>query len=240
MTVSQRALASEPASVLEPPQHRRGVFDVVASSAVAVYLISQVASTKVITVGGLSFPGGIVVFPLAFILGDVITEVYGYARARRVTWLGFVAATGMSAVLLLVQWLQPAPSWPHQNAFETVLGFVPRIVAASLVSYGAGELLNSYVLAKMKLMTEGRHLWARTIMSTVAGQLLDTVVFVGMAFGGIVPVSVLIQMTVAAFVVKVAYEILATPLTYVIVARLKAREAIDTFDYHTDFNPFKF
>jgi len=214
-------------------------YDLLATASVAVYLISQVASSKVISIAGLPFPGAILVFPAAFILSDIITEVYGYALARRIIWMSLFWATALAVTLLVVQFLPPAGGWPHQDAFARILGFVPRIVAASLLAYGVGEFINSYVLARMKVVTQGRHLWARTVGSTVAAQAVDTVVFVAAAFAFTLPVGTLILMSVNSFLAKVVYEALATPLVYRIVAWLKRSEGIDVYDRDTDFSPFR-
>lgn len=215
-------------------------FDVIATLFVAVYLISQVSSSKLISIGSFQFPGAIIVFPISYIFGDILTEVYGYARTRRVIWLGFISVTLLSIVLWAVQILPSAPNWKNQEAYETILGFVPRIVLGSTLAYLCGEFVNSFVLAKMKIWTKGRHLWARTITSTLLGQTADSAVFIVVAFGGILPINVLFQVAVSVYVFKVVYEALATPLTYIIVNMLKRAEQIDTYDTHTNFSPFKF
>lgn len=213
-------------------------FDVVSCMFVAIYLISQIASTKLFAVGPFAFPGAIVIFPLAYIFGDVLTEVYGFARTRKVIWVGFVAAILMSFVLMVVQYLPPAPSWQFQKSYEQILGFVPRVVIGSIAAFWAGEFVNSYVLAKMKVLTHGRMLWTRTIGSTVIGQAIDSIVFAIIAFAGTVPASVLISIVGSLYLFKVFYEILATPMTYFVVNLLKRAEGIDVYDHETDFSPF--
>jgi len=215
-------------------------YDVVACLFVAVYLISQVASVKLISVGPFQAPGAIILFPFAYIFGDVLTEVYGYARTRRIIWLGFASAILMAGTFLAIQHLAPAPNWTFQREYELILGFVPRIVLGSIFAYWAGEFINSYVLAKMKLLTKGRFLWTRTIGSTVIGQAVDSVVFAGVAFYGVVPLTVLANIAGSIYLLKVLYEVLATPLTYAVVGFLKRAEGIDVFDRRTDFSPFRF
>lgn len=215
-------------------------FDVVACLFVGVYIISQVSSAKLFSLGPFVFPGAIIIFPFAYIFGDILTEVYGFARTRRVIWLGFIAAALLAIVLAIVQFLPAAPSWTFQPAYEQILGIVPRVVLGSLLAYWAGEFANSFILAKMKVWTEGRMLWSRTIGSTVVGQFVDSVVFGAVAFGGIIPWSVIATLVGSIYLFKVIYEIVATPLTYYIVNRLKRAEGIDVYDRQTNFTPFRF
>jgi hypothetical protein len=189
--------------------------------------------------GPLVLTGGVIIFPFCYILGDVLTEVYGYARARRVIWTGFAAQLLMVAAYGIVIALPSADFWPHQEAIKTVLGQVPRIVAASLIGYLVGGFLNSLVLAKMKIWTSGRLLWARTIGSTIVGQSADSFLFVFVAFGGVFSASDLMSTALSIFAFKTAYEILATPLTYVLVGSLKRRESIDHYDTKTNFTPLR-
>jgi uncharacterized integral membrane protein (TIGR00697 family) len=214
-------------------------FDLICSLFVAVYLISQVSSSKLFAIGPFQFPGGIIVFPLAYIFGDILTEVYGYAKARRAIWLGFFAALLMSAVLLIVQHLPSAPFWGNQQAYESILGFVPRITVASIAAYWMGEFANSYVLARMKILTRGRWLWTRTIGSTVVGQAVDSGVFGTVALAGVVPTRSVLTIIVSIYLFKVAYEVVATPLTYIAVDHLKRIEGIDVYDYNSKFSPFR-
>jgi len=206
---------------------------------IAVYLISQVSSAKLFALGSLSLPGAAVVFPLSYIFGDVLTEVYGYAMTRRVIWVGFGAAVLMALVLWIVQVLPPAPEWANQEAYQAILGVVPRMVAGSVFAYWAGEFANSYVMAKMKVLTEGRHLWSRTIGSTVVGQAVDSAVFASIAFSGRLPWPALLHIATSLYLFKVAYEVVATPVTYFIVGWLKKAEGLDVFDQGTNFSPFR-
>jgi queuosine precursor transporter len=221
------------------PQTPTRYFDVVAMAFVAVYLISQVSSAKLFRMGSLSLPGAAVVFPLSYIFGDILTEVYGYAKTRRVIWIGFGAAVLMAAVLWIVQVLPPAAEWANQEAYVAILGVVPRMVAGSICAYLAGELTNSYIMAKMKVLTEGRLLWTRTIGSTVVGQAVDSAVFISVAFSGRLPWSALFHIGASLYLFKVAYEIIATPLTYLVVGWLKKAEGLDVYDRDTDFSPFR-
>lgn len=221
---------------LGPPGYR--YLALVSSTFVATLLISNIAAQKLIPVGPFIFTGGILLFPVTYIFGDVLTEVYGYARARQVIWAGFGANLLMAGFLELVIQLPAAPSWEFQSEFETALGLVPRIVAASIIGYWAGEFSNSFVLAKLKLWSNGRHLWVRTIGSTVVGQAVDSVLFVLIAFWGILPVSTIITTTWSAYIFKVVYEAVATPLTYIVVGWLKKKEEVDIYDRTTRFTPF--
>jgi uncharacterized integral membrane protein (TIGR00697 family) len=206
---------------------------------VTCLLAANVIAVKLITVGGLTLTAGIVIFPLSYVLGDVLTEVWGYAASRRVIWLGFGCNALMVAAIWLGGELPAAPFWTAQAAYQAILGHAPRILAASFAAYLIGEFANAFVLAKLKVATEGRWLWTRTLGSTVVGQGLDSVVFVTLAFAGAVPAAALGAIVGAQWVVKVAYEAAATPLTYAAVAWLKSREQVDTFDYQTDFNPLR-
>ncbi len=206
---------------------------------VAVLLISNIASTKILNLGPLTFDGGTLLFPLSYIFGDILTEVYGYSRSRKVIWLGFIAAAVMSVTLAIVGVLPAAADWPNQTAYEAILGQTPRIVVASLIAYFAGEFSNSVILAKLKVVTEGRQLWLRTISSTLLGQLLDTALFVLIAFTGTVPTGVLLAIAVSNYLFKCGVEILFTPITYWITGWLKQQEHEDYYDRETDFNPFR-
>ncbi len=206
---------------------------------VAILLISNIASTKIFQIGFLSVDGGIIVFPLSYIFGDILTEVYGYKKSRKVIWLGFGSALLMSIVLILVGTLPESPDWGKQQAYMDILGTTPRIVLASLLAYFTGEFTNSFILAKMKIITKGKHLWARTIGSTIFGQVVDTVVFSFIAFWGILPSSLLLEIIIANYFIKTGVEIIFTPITYKVVYWLKREENEDYYDYKTDFNPFK-
>lgn len=201
-------------------------------------MISNVASSKVLDFGPFTFDGGTILFPVSYIFGDILTEVYGYRRSRRVIWTGFFSALLMSAVFMVVGKLPPAAGWGNQEAYDKILGLTPRIVMASLIAYFSGEFSNSYTLAKMKIMTGGKWLWSRTIGSTIVGEGVDTVLFVMIAFYGIFPSELLITVMLSNYIFKVAFETLFTPVTYLTVGFLKKREGIDAYDYQTDFNPF--
>lgn len=212
---------------------------VIAGIFVATFLIANVAANKVLQLGPLSVTGGVLVFPLSYILGDVLTEVYGYGRARIVIWTGFLASALMSLIFWLVGVLPAAPFWDNQAAWEAILGLTPRIVLASLVAYFAGEFSNSFTLAKLKILTRGRYLWMRTIASTLLGEGVDTVLFVVLAFGGVFVAADLVAIIASNYLFKVGFEVIATPWTYWVANGLKRAEGVDYFDYATDFNPFR-
>ena len=213
-------------------------FLVIAVAFVTCLIVSNITAVKLITVSGFILPGAIVIFPITYIIGDVLTEVYGYAKARRVIWMGFLANLFAVATFALVGVLPAAGFWGAQEAYDTILGATPRILAASLIAYLVGEFANAYVLARLKVATEGRFLWLRTISSTIVGQSLDSAIFIVIAFAGIIPFGALILTIVVQAVVKTAYEALATPLTYLVVGWLKRAEGIDTYDRGVRFNPF--
>lgn len=216
-----------------------GLFLMIACLFVSCLLISNIIAGKLITVHGLILPAAVILFPVTYIFGDVMTEVYGFKKARLVIWIGFACNLLMALVFLAAVAL-PSPSfWSGQSAYATVLGMTPRIVAASLLAYFLGEWSNAAILSHLKVMTGGRWLWTRTISSTVVGEGLDTVIFIGIAFFGTLPLPVLGQMMLAQYLWKVIYEILLTPLTYYIVGKLKEREDIDIFDNNVSYNPFK-
>ena len=211
----------------------------VAGLFIACLLTANTIAVKLVIVAGAVVPVAVIVFPLSYIAGDVLTEVWGYAAARRVIWLGFACNAVMVAAIWLGGQIPAAPFWKGQTAWDEIFGQTSRILGASFIAYLAGEFANSFVLAKLKVATGGRWLWMRTVGSTLVGQALDTGVFIGVAFAGTVPGGVLAGMMLGQWVVKVTYEILATPLTYAVVGWLKSREQIDTFDYRTDFNPIR-
>ncbi|RIV88472.1 VUT family protein [Aurantiacibacter xanthus] len=190
--------------------------------------------------GQWAFGAGVLFFPISYILGDVLTEVYGYAHARRVIWTGFAALAFMAVMAAVVVALPPAQGWPGQEAYEFVFGNSWRIVLASMAAFWAGEFANAFVLAKMKLLTRGRMLWTRTIGSTVVGQGLDSLIFYPLAFYGLAgwPVEQLWQVILSQWAIKTAWEALLTPFTYWAVNFLKRREGVDVFDEQTDFSPF--
>jgi len=203
---------------------------------VTCLITANIIAVKVISLGPIMLPAAIFIFPLSYIFGDILTEVYGYRQARKVIWLGFICNLIFVIFVWIGQVLPPAPFWEGQKAYESILGYTPRLLAASFLGYLAGEFTNSFILAKMKIMTQGRWLWSRTIGSTVFGQGLDTSIFITLAFIGtpsFVPIMILYH-----WLAKTAIEALATPLTYAIVNFLKKKEALDTYDYETNFNPF--
>jgi queuosine precursor transporter len=205
---------------------------------VVVLLVSNLVAQKVCRLGPLTISGAELLFPLTYIFGDVFTEVYGYKESRRAIWIGFLASALLSGAGALAVALPADPGWHNQQAFETVFGVVPRFVAASLIAYWVGEFTNAFTLARLKVLTGGRWLWTRTIGSTIVGQGFDTVLVMVISFGGTVSNSTLIRLVLSSYLIKVAYEILATPLTYVGVDWLKRREGVNAFDTHTNFNPF--
>jgi uncharacterized integral membrane protein (TIGR00697 family) len=214
-------------------------FDLIMALFVAVLLISNVASSKILKLGPFTFDGGTILFPISYIFGDILTEVYGYRRSRRVIWVGFACAGLMAGVFALVGALPPAEGWENQAAYEAILGTTPRIVLGSLIAYFAGEFSNSYTLAKMKILTQGRWLWTRTIGSTLVGEGVDTVLFVTIAFAGTLPWSLFISIITSNYIFKVGLEAAMTPATYRITSFLKHAENQDVYDTDTDFNPFK-
>ena len=212
-------------------------FVVIVAVFVTCLITANITAVKLISVLGVVLPAGVVVFPISYIVGDVLTEVYGFHRARRVIWLGFFC----NLIAVLAIWiggvLPAAPFWEGQQAYETILGYTPRLLAASFFAYLIGEFANSIVLAKMKVATNGRWLWSRTIGSTIVGQGLDSFVFVLVAFVGNIPLAGLIAAIVAQWLFKSIYEAASTPLTYLVVGALKRHEGADVYDRDTDFNP---
>jgi hypothetical protein len=206
---------------------------------VSVLLISNIASTKIIDFKWFVFDGGTLLFPLSYIFGDILTEVYGYKKNKNVIWLGFFMALLMSLVFMIVGKLPSAVGWDNQNAYDLILGVTPRIVIASLIAYTIGSFSNSFVLAKIKILTKGKMLWDRTIGSTVIGELLDSVIFIVIAFYGILPNPLLLTLIISNYLFKTAIEVLFTPITYKVVKFLKKKESEDYYDTNTNFNPFK-
>lgn len=220
------------------PARHSNWFLLVAALFVTSLIVSNIIAVKLIDVGGMILPAAIIIFPISYILGDVLTEVYGFARARQVIWLGFLCNL-FAVIAITVGGLLPAAGfWGGQEAYDAILGAVPRILAASFIAYLVGELVNAYVLARLKVAMEGRHLWVRTIGSTLAGQLLDSAIFITIAFAGMMPVEVLLTAIVTQWLVKSAYEALATPLTYAVVGFLKRADDVDVYDRDIHFRPF--
>lgn len=222
-----------------PDEKQTRYFEIILGLFVAVLLISNIASTKITQIWKFTFDGGTIIFPLSYIFGDILTEVYGYKKARKAIWVGFFSAFLMSLVLWLIGVLKPAEGWDLQNAYISILGQTPRIVGASLAAYFAGEFSNSFIMAKMKILTKGRWLWTRTITSTIAGQAVDTALFCLIAFAGLYSWELLLSIIISNYIFKVGLEIIMTPATYRIVHFLKRKENTDHYDYRTDFNPFK-
>lgn len=218
--------------------HRYRYLDPLVTVFVVVLLISNVVGQKISAFGPLRVSGAQLLFPITYIFGDIFTEVYGYAASRKAIWMGFFASLLLSVMSIICVKLPSAPEWPNQQAFATVFYTVPRLVAASLLAYWCGEFANSYTLAKLKLITKGKHLWTRTIGSTVVGQAIDSTVVMFVGFYGIVPVNTILRLIVSGYLAKVIYETVMTPATYAVVNFLKRKERVDYFDYDTDFNPF--
>ena len=220
------------------PARHSNWFLLVAALFVTSLIVSNIIAVKLIDVAGMILPAAIIIFPISYILGDVLTEVYGFARARQVIWLGFLCNL-FAVIAIFGGGLLPAAGfWPGQDAYDMILGAVPRILAASFVAYLVGEFVNAYVLARLKVAMEGRHLWVRTIGSTLAGQLLDSAIFITIAFAGIMPAEILLGAIVTQWLVKSAYEALATPLTYAVVGFLKRADDVDVYDRDIQFRPF--
>ena len=229
-------------------QHRRvyKYYDLVMAAFVTVLLCSDlIGVSKVVRIGSFSFGAGVFFFPISYIFGDVLTEVYGYARSRKVVWAGFAALFFASLMAWAIGKMPPAPGWPHQAAYDIVFGQTWRIVGASLLAFWAGEFSNSYVLAKMKIFTRGRFLWARTIGSTIVGEGVDSLIFYPLAFLSLPALDIrgwstdlVVQVMVTNYFIKVAVETVMTPVTYRVVSFLKRAEKEDYYDRETDFNPF--
>ncbi len=214
-------------------------YDLVMALFVTVLLCSNViGAAKVCTVWGFTFGAGVLFFPISYIFNDVLTEVYGYARARKVVWAGFGAIVFASFMSWVVLTLPPAIGWNDQRAYETVFGQTPRIVFASLGAFFVGEFANSYVLAKMKILTSGRFLWSRTIGSTIVGEGVDSLVFYPLAFLGVWENRLVLTVMVSNYIIKVLWEAIVTPFTYRVVGFLKRAEQEDYYDIDTDFTPF--
>ncbi len=214
-------------------------FDYVMAAFVAILLLSNlIGASKLATLGGYTFGAGILFFPVSYVIGDVLTEVYGYANARRCVWMGFAAMLFMAVMSYVVVAMPPAAGWDGQAAYESVFGSTWRIVAASVIAFWAGEFVNSFVLAKMKILTKGRMLWSRTIGSTFFGQAVDSLIFYPIAFLGIWSTEQVLTVMVTNWLLKVLWEALLTPVTYVAVGWLKRREGVEVFDEGTDFSPF--
>ncbi len=231
---------TKPKHIRASDAHQFRYFDIVMAAFVAILLLSNVIGAgKIATLGGWEFGAGILFFPVSYVIGDVLTEVYGYSRARRCIWVGFCAMLFMAFMSWVVVSLPPAKGWGGQAAYESVFGQVPRIVLASIIAFWVGEFVNSFVLAKMKILTQGKHLWSRTIGSTVFGQAVDSLIFYPVAFWGVWDPSQILNVMLLNWFLKVVWEALLTPFTYAVVGWLKAHEGIDVYDEGTDFSPFR-
>ena len=223
-------------------------FHVVTALFVTTLVVSNIIAVKLISVWTLVLPAAVILFPIAYIIGDILTEVYGYEKARKVIWTGFFCNLVAVLAIWLAGRLIPPPFWTlgvfdspqiAQQAYDAVLGFAPRLLLASFLAYLVGEFLNSFVLAKLKVRTEGRYLWLRTIGSTIVGQGADSAVFITIAFWGVFPAFAIGQAILSQWLFKVAFETLATPFTYWVVNALKRSEGVDVFDRETNFSPIK-
>jgi len=212
-------------------------FILVTAVFITCLITANITAVKLVGVFGLVLPAGVIIFPISYIFGDVLTEVYGYRQARRVIWLGFLCNLIAVIAIWVGQVLPAAPFWDGQAAYERILGYTPRLLASSFLAYLVGEFANSFVLAKMKIATQGRWLWTRTIGSTLVGEGLDSLVFITLAFVGTIPLKALVSAIVTQWLVKSIYEAAVTPLTYGVVNFLKRREGLDVYDYETRFNP---
>jgi uncharacterized integral membrane protein (TIGR00697 family) len=233
--------ANDAASTARPSARSYRYYDLIMAAFVTVMICSNfISARKRVEIGGWVFGAGVLFFPISYLFGDILTEVYGYARSRKVVWAGFAALGFASFMSWVVLCLPADPSWHQQPAFESVFGSAWRVVVASMLGYFAGEFMNSYTLAKLKVLTRGRFLWVRTIGSTIAGEAADTVIFIPMAFWGLPdwPLERVWAVIQVNYVLKVSWEIIATPLTYKIVGYLKRVEHEDYYDYNTNFTPF--
>ena len=224
--------------VAKEPRHSNWFVGVVALFITSL-ITANITAVKLVDLFGFILPAAIFIFPLSYIAGDVLTEVYGYRKARQVIWLGFFCNLITVAAIWIGEVLPPAPFWDGQGAYERILGYTPRLLGASFLAYLVGEFANSFILAKMKIATGGRWLWSRTIGSTLIGQGLDSLVFISLAFGGVIPFPGLITAILTQWLAKTVYEVLATPFTYLAVHFLKGREGIDVYDRSTRFSPFR-
>jgi queuosine precursor transporter len=214
--------------------------DVLTTMFVVILLVSNLVAQKICMIGPFAVSGAVLLFPITYIFGDVFTEVYGFSASRRAIWLGFFGTALLYVMGAVVIALPGAPEWKNQQAFTVVFGFIPRILAASLIAFWAGEFANSYTMARLKLLTNGEKLWTRTIGSTVVGQGVDTVLVITLTFAGRYPVHTLLNIIVTGYMLKVGYEVVAMPITYIVIGWLKASEHADAFDRNENFNPFHF
>lgn len=213
--------------------------DLLTALFVTTLVVSNIIAVKIGSFGGVFLPVAVVIFPLSYILGDIITEVYGFGAMRRVIWTGFVCNLIAVLAITLGGMIPAAPFFDGQGAYDAILGSTPRILAASFAAYLVGEFVNSAMLSRLKMKTKGRHLWLRTISSTIVGEGLDSLLFITLAFGGIFPGSQIVSLVFAQWLFKICVEILATPVTYAVITHIKKREGVDVFDHAASFNPFR-
>ena len=213
------------------------LFLVVAALFITALVTANIVAVKLIGVAGFILPAGIVIFPISYIIGDILTEVYGYRAARSVIWLGFICNVIVVLFIWIAGLLPAASDWEGQEAYQRILGYTPRLLIASFAGYLIGEFCNAFIMARAKVLTDGRWLWSRTVGSTIVGEGLDSLVFISIAFAGTVPGTVLGSIILTQWVAKVIYEVAATPLTYAVVGFLKKREGVDAYDRQTSFNP---
>ena len=212
--------------------------DILTTMFVVILLVSNLVAQKICMIGPLAVSGAVLLFPITYIFGDVFTEVYGFSASRRAIWLGTFGTALLYLMGTIVIALPGVPEWKNQQAFQIVFGFLPRIQTASLIAFWAGDFANSYTLARMKILTEGKWLWTRTVGSTVVGQGVDTALVITLTFAGKYSATTLVNMILTGYALKVGYEVLATPVTYAVVGWLKRQEHSDPFDRHENFNPF--
>ena len=225
---------------MSPVPRRYKYLDALTTAFVVILLVSNLVAQKICVIGPFAVSGAVLLFPITYIFGDIFTEVYGFAASRRAIWLGFFGTALLYLMGTIVIALPAAPGWPNQKAFSIVFGFIPRILAASLIAFWAGEFANSYTMARLKLLTDGHKLWTRTIGSTVVGQAVDTVLVITLTFAGTIPLRTLFNIILTGYCLKVGYEVIATPITYLVINWLKRAEHADAFDRHENFNPFSF
>ena len=236
-TGQPEARAAVTAEPVRPVRQYR-YLDLLINIFVVVLLVSNLIAAKITRVGPLVFSAAQMLFPITYIFGDIFTEVYGYGASRKAIWIGFLSSILLAILGLFAVYLPPAQAFHNQEAFKTIFGIVPRVIAASLVAYFAGEFANSFTLAKLKLLTNGKHLWTRTVGSTIVGQGVDTVLVMVLLFAGSQPPSLIVRLILSGYMFKVVYEVIATPLTYAVVNFLKRAEGVDYYDRHTNFSPF--
>jgi len=223
-----------------PLQRYSGLFIIITAVFITCLITANIIAVKLVSIFNLVLPAAVIIFPISYIFGDILTEVYGYARARQVIWLGFFCNLLAVLAIWLGGLLPPAVFWQGQDAYQQILGYTPRLLLASFIAYLVGEFANSFVLAKLKIATKGRWLWVRTISSTVVGEGLDSMLFISIAFIGTIPANGMVTAIITQWLFKSVYEIIITPLTYLVVNYLKKREQNDPFDHDTQFNPLLF